>query len=494
LKPSRLGLTLTAVVALAVSSVVVWDTAQADPGTPVRIAGTPSVDPNRVGASIAYLRSQYGVSEKEAVRRLALQIEAEQIDDQLRKNEPDSYGGMWLDQSSGVLRIAMTNPGAVRSAVAKLPDAAHISVKQVGRSLKQLDAVAASVSAQTGPIDAQVAVDVTTNQVAVYQAAGAAAAGKSARTTDALDTAQKNVAKPDHRIAAIVAAHPGAVLRQLVIGQAKSATLAAAPASCDPVTCPPPLRAGSRLVIKRTTANTDSDNESTTYGECTLGFVVYDVARRQYYALTAGHCVAGPDKKGINRAYDSNLREIGPEVPDYMHGSDAGSSTYPTDYALIAIPDYAHWFGADPKNQIDVFCTTVQPTGCTDASIAVIGVRSYPNGVGAVVCATGSGADDNYGYKSSQLDPGTRCGEITNTNGGYVANICSRKGDSGGPLFSQATGRAYGILNDGTAGTDVCKSGEWSQYSPVSLILSKINAQALNHQGGVGQFVVRTAP
>ncbi len=29
-------------------------------------------------------------------------------------------------------------------------------------------------------------------------------------------------------------------------------------------------------MIRRTTANNDSDNENTMYGECTLGFVVFD--------------------------------------------------------------------------------------------------------------------------------------------------------------------------------------------------------------------------
>ncbi len=85
----------------------------------------------------------------------------------------------------------------------------------------------------------------------------------------------------------------------------------------------------------------------------------------------------------------------------------------------------------------------------------VTGAAAYASGLGDGrdrVCHR-PGRQRPYGYKSSQLPPGTRCGEVTSTNGGFVTNICSRKGDSGGPLFSEATGYAYGILNDGTAGT-----------------------------------------
>jgi streptogrisin C len=385
---------------------------------------------------------------------------------------------MWLDQAhGGVLRVAATDSSAVTAALGSAPDRAHIAVVPVDRSLQQLDALAADVQGQVGS-NAQVSIDVTTNQVAVYQVAGAVAAGAGARTTKQFAAAQKSVAKPDPRVAAVVAAHSGVVLRQLVTGTAKSGPAPAA----RPIGVPQPVGAGSKLIIKRTTANTDSDNENTMYGECTLGFVVYDSTSAGYYALTAGHCVIGTDKTGINHAYDQFLHPLGLEDPTYQQ------STYPTDYALITIPDAAKRYG-DPLIRSDTRCIA-GPTACGNLPLQVTGVHSYSKGagVGDVVCAIGRGDNDQYGYKSSVLPPGTRCGQVTSTNGGFVTDICSRKGDSGGPLFSEATGLAYGILNDGSPAAATCGSSEWSQYSPVSAILTNLNQQ------GSGSFVVRNVP
>ena len=49
------------------------------------------------------------------------------------------------------------------------------------------------------------------------------------------------------------------------------------------------------------------------------------------------------------------------------------------------------------------------------------------------------------------------------------------------------------LLTDGTAGTSTCGTSEWSQYSPVSQIIKKINKQDVN-LGGAGKFALRTAP
>ena len=457
-------------------------------------------------ASVAYLEAHYGITKAEAARRLKLQSQADQLDAQLRAGYPDAYAGMWLDQShGGVLRIATTNASALAPAIAKTADSAHIALVPVQRSLKQLDALADAIRAELPDSVAQVSVDVIANQVAVYQTAGSVEAGRNAQTLAQLDAAQRSVATPDPQVEAVVAAHPGSVLRQLVAGEAKSAPLPCQPLnsrlpSSLPI-CPGErasharLVAGSLLVIKRTTANNDSDNENPMYGECTLGFVVIDASKNGYYGLTAGHCLAGPDKVGLTYAYTGGLTQIGVEAPVYQHGSDTGASTYPTDYGLISITNPLALIGTAPKNQIAIICTTVQSSGCSSAATTVRGVRTYGSGLGTgeIVCATGRGDNDLYGYKSSQLTPGTRCGEVTGTNGGFVTNICSRKGDSGGPLFSQATGYAYGILNDGSAGTSTCGSSEWSQYTPVSVVMSKINQQDVAN-GGTGQLKVATAP
>jgi streptogrisin C len=478
------------------------------------VASAPAVDPDQVSASIEYLRTQYGVSRSEAIRRLDLQAEAATIDRQLQAALPGAYGGLWLDQANGgVLRVAATDPTRVGAALRGLPDAAHIKVSHVARTLSQLNALQASLRGQVSATDGTMAVDVTSNQVVIYQRSGATAAGSTSRTIESYDQAQQKPAQPDSRLQALAAAHPDVVLRQMVLGTERSAPAAATSAGCSPQKCPPPLRGGMRLDVKRTTANTDTDNLDPMWGQCTVGFIVYDTTSQQFYALTAGHCVVGSDKTGVTYTYDDTGNEIGYEVTAYENAD----ASYPTDYALLAIHDPSYWFGngrnltriycSGPNGQtasctgtaahnlVDVYCTNVESTGCSTASIGITGTATYSSThVGDVVCATGSGNNDpdHGGYISSGAVPGTRCGEVTGVNGGYVTNICSRKGDSGGPLFSEVTHQGYGILNNGTPGNGDCPATntEWSQYSPVSSSLSALNTKL----GTPGRFVLRTTP
>jgi streptogrisin C len=491
----RAALAVSVVVAALISAVA-WNAAGADPVTPVTVNGVPNLDASQVAGSIAYLENTYGVSQSEALRRLKLQAEAGQIDQQLQQNLGDSYGGVWLDQvNGGVLRVAATDTGDVSSALKKLPDAAHIKVSRVTRTLRQLTALQSTLNGQVSLADGAVAIDVTTNQVVVYQRSGGAAIGRASHTMKSYVQAQGAPKNPDSRLKALAASHPGVVLRQMVVGVNRSALATDPPSSCSPQNCPPPLRGGMRLDIKRTTANTDSDNLDPMWGQCTTGFILYNASTRQYYALTAGHCLVGSDKTGVTHAYNDAGTEIGYEVPDYVNSA----ASYPTDYGLLTVPNYTYWFGGAPRNDVDIYCTAVESTGCTSASMPITGYASYSGShVGDVVCATGSGNNEpnHGGYKSSGATPGTRCGEVTGANGGFVTNICSRKGDSGGPLFSEVTGQAYGVLNDGTAGSGNCPSGntEWSQYSPVDKILSALNAQVASKEGRLGRFVLRANP
>src|SRR5687767_9193569 len=73
-----------------------------------------ALDPATVAESVRYLVDSYGVSEREALRRLALQNDAVRLDEVLRKENAAEYGGMWLDQTSGVLVVAMTKPAAAQ--------------------------------------------------------------------------------------------------------------------------------------------------------------------------------------------------------------------------------------------------------------------------------------------------------------------------------------------------------------------------------------------
>lgn len=103
---------------------------------------------------------------------------------------------------------------------------------------------------------------------------------------------------------------------------------------------------------------------------------------------------------------------------------------------------------------------------------------------GWVVCATGSGYTPGPGetYVDSGAGvgyvPGTRCGEVTGkTSGGIDVRICARRGDSGGPLFTELGGKALGILSFGDEGRGACTNpAERNFYAPLSTILAHANA------------------
>src|SRR3954469_15241230 len=74
----------------------------------------PTLDPAQVRGSVAYLRQTYGVSEQEALRRLALQQTAQDLAGRLAQHAPSTYAGVWLDQAAGGrLVVATTAPASV---------------------------------------------------------------------------------------------------------------------------------------------------------------------------------------------------------------------------------------------------------------------------------------------------------------------------------------------------------------------------------------------
>ena len=75
-------------------------------------AATPALDPAQVRGSIAYLRRTYGVSEREALRRLALQQTAQDLAARLAQRAPQTYAGAWLDQAGGGRLVVATKSAA----------------------------------------------------------------------------------------------------------------------------------------------------------------------------------------------------------------------------------------------------------------------------------------------------------------------------------------------------------------------------------------------
>jgi streptogrisin C len=128
---------------------------------------------------------------------------------------------------------------------------------------------------------------------------------------------------------------------------------------------------------------------------------------------------------------------------------------------------------------------------------AITGKRTYGElQSGWIVRATGTGSGDVYtddvGYVA-----GTHCGSIVTTQmdtyqsaepwgWGIKVDICSRDGDSGGPLFNQVDHMAYGILSGGPprddgrnpfGPCDLSQPWEYSVYTSIDEDLKQATSQ-----------------
>ncbi|GID30451.1 hypothetical protein [Paractinoplanes brasiliensis] len=508
---------------LAAGSLTVAGPAAADVSLDLPRQAAPVAQENR--GSIAYLTARYKISEDEALRRLALQKLAPALDAELAKKFPKTFAGSYLDQAGGGrLVVNSTDPAGMTAALAAAGDSAHVVAAKVKWSLAELTATEARLRRTVGdPHEttarkAEFAIDVPGNTVAVYQRAGMTAPSSARLSAAAADAAQARPAVADATLTAAVVAEAGrAEVRQLVAGAEKTGPVtmdAPVGPGCDTRQCGPPMRGGMRLNVRRSQAAPTGSSTgylNPWYGQCTNGFNVSD-NRGWNYIMTAGHCMVGSYKVGINRTYSAGTyTPVSYEVHNYengCNGSDCGP-TYPYDYSIqpYQVNDgynwYDYWSGPYAKNQVVSWCWWTSSTwqGCVDGTFAIRGFYTYNSiAVGWVVCGTGSGdAGSDSGYtRNVNYVPGTRCGEVTGKDGGIRTNICTRPGDSGGPLFSEIDGMAYGILSTGHAGTGACPASpagtEWSSYTPVSNIHSHVTTQLANTGEPALGFRIRTTP
>ncbi|MCA2211285.1 S1 family peptidase [Jidongwangia harbinensis] len=255
--------------------------------------------------------------------------------------------------------------------------------------------------------------------------------------------------------------------------------------SCQLLNCGPTVRGGMRMHIRR-----DPDHQQNgRRGSCTVGFTVRG-SDGWAYLLAAGHRVEGPGPKrqyayhaGLPLAwekaapgYDEHDQNAPPDAAYFMN--EPGGTFH--DYALMPFQtDGMNWSGywlngRGGNNLVGASCTTPSSRPCSGDTYAISGVRTREQIVpGTVACATGTGTiyPDSAGYQW-----GSRCGEIKaknmedyflqgNSGHGVKVDICSRKGDSGGPLFSQLDSKAYGVLSGGPPRSEPCDPAHPQEYS-----------------------------
>jgi streptogrisin C len=210
----------------------------------------------------------------------------------------------------------------------------------------------------------------------------------------------------------------------------------------------------------------------TQWGGCSVGFNIKAEKTGQPFVLTAGHCVIGENHPDdfADKAYHNGIPVAQKEgsIRKIQKG-DSGTQES-VDYAFLPYQvdgetnwgDY--WINRRPKkNAIFIRCEAgAKP--CDPHVTYIEGIGQFNNVTeGTVLCHSGSANDEtNKGTENANYRPGTRCGAVKGKGGQvdrvFVMDICSRPGDSGGPLFSQTDRLAYGLLRGWIKGlTNECK-------------------------------------
>lgn len=473
---------LAKILGAVTASVLFASTITAAPAT----AGpTTTIDPSTVKESIEYLVQTYRVSEREALRRLELQNDAAKLEERLRKEAAGEYGGMWLDQQTGQLVVAMTQPAAAQRQISAMPDRANVKVRTVKNSLASLQSAHDRISRQVGAGADSVylpAVSQTENRVVVWERSWLKKPGVSEqaemRTFDADPSmvSARVLQKPT----------PYSSVDPIDWG------------FCHPLYCTNygPMRGGLRLDMRR-------DNGTT--GGCTSGFNLRTTGGAfpgVPWVLTAGHCMATK----TNQVPTQHNRQ------DVVNQHGIEKNSYPYDYAALQYVDAATrnvWLESQTnRNTVLKYCRNggLDSNGDTPCGPQATSQNQEITSVtplaqiltGAVVCATGSGSSAvNYpdsvdsGAGEGYL-VGTRCGRVLSTDVGINTDLCARAGDSGSPLFSQVTKAGLGILEGSQqARSGACQLGELNNYAPLSTILEDLSARQAS---GGSVFNVITTP
>jgi streptogrisin C len=440
------------------------------------------LDPASVQESVRYLVDTYQVSEREAVRRLELQNDAVELDEVLSRDRGAEYGGMWLDQGTGELVVAMTKPAAAEPYLEAMP--AGVRTRQVQHSLRDLTAAKNRIAARVGAGPDAVylpSVSETENRVVLWERAWL---GKGATQATAARTA--------------VDAEGGMVVTRVLPEPNPLSTPNVDWGFCHPLYCTNygPMRGGLRLDMKR---------DDGTWGGCTSGFNLRSSGGGfpgKGWVLTAGHCMR---TKTNNTPTQHNGNDV-----LMQHGIE--KSAYPYDYAALPYVNDAAattWLdGQTDRNRVLKYCRnggldsdadTPCGTQATSQDELITGTHTLAEiKAGWIVCATGT-ASSAVNYPDS-VDSGagagylvgTRCGRVLSTDVGINTDLCARPGDSGGPLYSQTDHTALGILEGNQqARTGPCQVGELNNYIPIETIITDLNARIAS-QGST--FTVITTP
>ncbi|MDQ1676199.1 MAG: streptogrisin [Actinomycetota bacterium] len=463
-----------ALAALATGSALALSTA----ASPVQSSAAGGTEPARlsveeVPGSVAYLRSEFGISESEALARLDAQHAFEVNGDRVATALPASYAGIWLDQPRGEMVIRLVDVHDAGAALRALgPVRIPVRFQAARWSLRDLERAQAALAAINDRHVVSFVADVQRNAVVAW--------GPGDRIRPASFTVPRSVrATPGTLVTGLRS--PAEIERraQWLTAARTSAVPGPSVARTDLNSCReerdrgrryfelcggPPMRGGYRLDVTR------SDTREGRFGPCTVGFNVRG-SNGHSYIITAGHCVTGSRHVGVDRVYHNGV-PVAIEVGNLRH------DRYPIDFALLRYTPAAgnHWLRGLSRNLVFYHCRDYSPVRCTPGTrnIAITGtVGAREVTVGTVACHTGS-ATREQGHPG--WFPGTRCGRVKRFDQGIVVNNCGRSGDSGSGLFIESSRKAVAVLSGGTAFLGVCRPYEESTYTWVRIAFEEAHA------------------
>lgn len=429
--------------------------------------------------SLDYLMTTFHTTEAEALRRLKLQARSADIVAAVRTAVGDDLLDVWMDQSDGGRLVFLTSrPADVQAALGADFTPIQVRLVQSRFSAAELTAAETTVKARVDAIgEAKVGIDRRNETIRVrYEGTDQAVAARiklAAGSQVPAEMLGSGSAKAGVPVVVVAAGPPNTDGER----------------ACDILACDTPMRGGVRMHIRR---------DDGSFGSCTAGFNVRG-SNGWVYILTAGHCVTNSGSRR-QYAFHNGL----PLVWEKSTGNDT-DPTSPADsryfnntpprydwalmpYQTVGNEWSAYWINnrSYGHNYVQSKCVSPSNRSCSSGAYAINGMYEWSQIVpGWVVCATGTGTSAVYS-ENAGYTPGTRCGSIQNKTmwdyyysdpifgWGLKVDICSRKGDSGGPLFSQIDNKAYGILSGGpprTGGCNMSDPYEYGVFAPLSEVL-----------------------
>jgi hypothetical protein len=380
-------------------------------GAFVTPAGAMTAPTDGSSLEVQSYQRDFGVSAPEAEANLEVQEQGTGIVEALERAEGDHYAGVWFDNGAGEFVVPVTANTTRKSVVDALQDTdlegdfrtkpVQFSWEELERGQERVDETLLSLI-EGGLV--QTSLDPRSNAVVITEAEETNSA-EQAQIQDAAATENVTV---DIRQAAT---------RLDAITQACATT--------SPRACGRPLRGGVSLTP--TCANC-----SFLVGECSAGFKALGNSTGDRYVLTAGHCGAAYTQWGSEDA-GGTWHSIG-NVAGYVFPAH--------DWAKIKATGSAYWDSTPWPTEVAHYWEDQERLISAEAA-------SY---LGEYVCHSGNASGTSCG----------NVGEVSHTisvEEGLIYNetefndICSRGGDSGGPVFAGNTAIGlYSAVNHETYG------------------------------------------